>query len=90
MGQSRESRNEDKSEREGGGAERAGGAGRNGRRAHESRPALVGVGLGWPKVGSACLGSSAGDWRPATAVEWTQAPGNVLLGWAVTPSDSLL
>lgn len=52
--------------KEGGGTERAGGPGRNGRRAPRKEPGA----WGWAgKVGPACLASTTGDWRPATAVD---------------------
>lgn len=43
------------------------------------------LGLGRQGVGSVCLASSAGDWRPATAVDpWKSQQQPPFLGWAVS------
>jgi hypothetical protein len=58
-----------------------GGAGRNGRRAHESHGTRR-LGLGC-QSGPRLPGNAAGDWLPAPAVD-PLTPSSVFLCWAVT------
>ena len=49
------------------------------------------LGLGRQRVGSVCLANSAGDWRPATAVDpWKSQQQPPFLGWAVSSPPLVL